>query len=108
SSPVPKGALMDAMCNKYNLHVQRALALISSVKHAKTKKQRDAANDKLSTLYPNVRPKSGGGWEVSGPSDIMGHPVTRDLKLLTPATAPGLVDPRDGLIWARRPDHAGP
>jgi hypothetical protein len=108
SSPVPKGALMDAMCNKYNLHVRRALSLIRAVKSAKTKKQRDSANDKLSTLYPNVRPKSGGGWEVSGPSDIMGHPVTRDLKLLTADTAPGLHDPRDGMIWARRPDHAGP
>ena len=108
SSPVPGSHLMDAMCAKYNLHVRRALALISAVKRAKTQKQRDDANANLSKLYPNVRPKSGGGWEVSGASDIMGHPVTRDLKLLTPATGPGLHDPRDGLIWARRPDHAGP
>jgi hypothetical protein len=108
SSPVPSSVLMDAMCAKYNLHVRRALSLISAVKHARTKKQRDAANLKLKEKYPNVRPKADGGWEVSGPSDIMEHPVTRDLKLLTPATAPGLHDPRDGLIWARRPDRAGP
>jgi hypothetical protein len=108
SSPVPGSHLMDAMCNKYNLHVRRALDLIGAVKRAKTKKQRDDAKARLSTLYPNVRPKSGGGWEVSGPSDIAGHPVTRDLKLLTPATAPGLHAPSDGLIWVRRPDHAGP
>jgi hypothetical protein len=108
SSPVPKSHLMRAMCDKYNKHVQKARTLIRIAEQAKTKKQRDDANLKLSTLYPNVRRKSGGGWEVSGPSDIMGHPVTRDLKLLSADTAPGLHDPRDGLIWARRPDRSGP
>jgi hypothetical protein len=106
SSPVPKSVLMDAMCNKYNLHVDRTLALINKEKTAPTAATRTAAAAERKRLYPNVRPKVGGtGWEVAGHSDIADRDVARDLKFLTPAQAPGLKHPRDGAIWARRPKH---
>lgn len=105
SIPVPKSVLMDAMCAKYNLHVDRALALIKAEKAAKGQAAKDAAKAARVAKYPNVVRKSSGGWEVRGQSDITEKIEHHDLVHLTPATAPGLHHPKDGTLIARRPDH---
>ncbi len=105
-SPVPASTLMNAMCGKYNQHVQEALNLINAEKKAKNDEQRDSAELKRTNKYPNVHPKgSGNVWEISGRSDVTERDEKRDLKLLTPQQAPGLKSPSDGAIWVRRPDH---
>jgi hypothetical protein len=104
-TPVPKSTLMTAMCNKYNLHVDRALALIKAEQGAKGKAAKDRAKAAREAKYPNVVRKAGGGWEVVGRSTVTERVERRDLGYLALATAPGLHHPRDGALIARRPTH---
>jgi hypothetical protein len=104
-TPVAKGVLMSAMCNKYNLHVDRALALIKAEQGAKGKAAKDSARMAREAKYPNVKRKPGGGWEVVGPSTVTERVERRDLGYLTPETAPGLRNPKSGGLAARRPTH---
>lgn len=100
-TPLPKGALMDALCAKYNLHVARARKLIADEKQAKGT-AKAAARSKRETLYPRVL-NVGGKWVVTGDSTVTGTIASRPLGELTPATAPGLRHPRDNALIARRP-----
>lgn len=106
-SPVGKNALLAGMIRQYNLHVAQARRLTNAVDRARTPAQLSAAQTNLQQRFPNVHPKVGGGWEVSGVS-FCGTPVSRDLRDLTVAEAPGLVDPCSNLIWAHRPVHTRP
>jgi hypothetical protein len=101
-TPLPKSALMDALCAKYNLHVARARKLIADEKAAKGASAKAAARTKRETLYPRVKIE-GGRWVVSGTSTVTGATASRPLGELTPATAPGLRHPRDNALIARRP-----
>jgi hypothetical protein len=103
ASPVPKSSMMEALCGKYNLHVNRALALINAEQFGKTKAQRAKAKADRLRLYPNVQKKKGGTWEVVGHSDVTKAEARRDLTNLLPQTAPGLRHPLDGTINVRRP-----
>jgi hypothetical protein len=109
-SPVPKRRLLAGMIRQYNRHVSAARRLTRAVDRARTPAQRTAALSTLHADYPNVQEKVGGGWEISG-TGLCGNTVTRDLRPLTMAEAPGLVDPCTGRIEANRPVHtstAGP
>jgi hypothetical protein len=104
-TPLPKSALMDALCAKYNLHVDRALALIKAEKAAKGTAAKDAARAAREAKYPNVTKNAAGKWEVSGKSTVTNKVEQRGLGYLTPATAPGLRHPLDNALIARRPSH---
>lgn len=104
-TPVGKGVLMTAMCGKYNLHVDRVLALIKAERAAKGKAAKDTVKANRIAKYPNVVKKPGGGWEVVGQSSVTDRMERRDLGYLTPDTAPGLHHPKDGALIARRPTH---
>jgi Domain of unknown function (DUF4157) len=106
-SPVGKSTLLAGMIRQYNLHVAQARRLTNAVDRARTPTQQTAATTALAKRFPNVHPKVGGGWEISG-SSFCGTPVSRDLSDLTVAEAPGLVDPCTHLIWASRPVHTRP
>jgi len=106
-SPVPKSRLLAGMIGQYNRHVRQARALARAVERATTLARRTAALDALHARYPNVQPKVGGDWEISG-TGLCGAHVTRDLRPLTPGEAPGLTHPCTGTISVRRPVHTTP
>ncbi len=76
------------MIRQYNRHVDEARGIIYRMGHGSAAK-RKASSDQFANDYPNIRRKLGGGWEVSG-QGLCGNIVTRDLKYLTRAEAPGL------------------
>jgi hypothetical protein len=104
-NPLPKKALLDALCGKYNLHVARAKAFIAAEKIAKGKAAKEKARSERLAKYPNVILNADGRWEVVGKSSVTGGIARRLLGKLTPETAPGLRHPRDNSLIARRPTH---
>ena len=105
-SPVPKRRLLTGMIRQYNRHISAARRLTRAVERA-TALVRAAALAALHADYPNVHEKVGGGWEISG-TGFCGTDVTRDLRPLTMAEAPGLTDPCTGTISVMRPVHTAP
>jgi hypothetical protein len=105
-SPVPKRRLLTGMIRQYDRHISAARRLTRAVERA-TALARAAALAALHADYPKVHEKVGGGWEISG-TGFCGIPVTRDLRPLTMAEAPGLTHPCTGTISVRRPVHTAP
>ncbi|MGP6159677.1 MAG: DUF4157 domain-containing protein [Vulcanimicrobiaceae bacterium] len=104
-TPVPEDVLLDGMIRQYNKHVDEALGIVRRMDNPKTKA---AAGAEKVTKYPNIWPKaSSHGWEISG-KGLCDTTATRDLKHLTRAEAPGLVDPCSGDIVVRRPAEQKP
>ncbi len=105
-SPVTEDVLLDGMIRQYNRHVDEARGIIYRTEHGSAV-ARQAASDQLTNDYPNVKRKMSGGWEVRG-QGLCGNIVTRDLKHLTRAEAPGLIDPCSGEILVKRPVEQKP
>jgi hypothetical protein len=100
-SPVTEDVLLDGMIRQYNRHVDEARAIVHRIDHG-SPSARTAAEAQRVARYNNVERKPGGGWWVRG-EGLCGTVVTRDLKHLTRAEAPGLIDPCGGTIEVRRP-----
>jgi hypothetical protein len=101
-TPVNKAHLIRGMLHHYNLHVDKALAITRRIDHS-TGAARAAAQAELDTQFPRVHPRAvGGGWEIRG-IGFQSVPTVRELRHLTAAEAPGLVNPISGQIEARRP-----
>ncbi|HEY2475800.1 MAG TPA: hypothetical protein VGI19_13505, partial [Candidatus Cybelea sp.] len=102
-APVTEDALLDGMIRQYNLHVDQALGIVKRIDYGKGV-AKAAAEGELSAKYPNVERKLGGGWQIKGKSNLCPWiEAIRDLKHLTRAEAPGLVNPCNGAIEVRRP-----